>query len=153
MSKRLLFNLIQWTWGIPQNLAGLAIYLAQRKEDRGIRYQDTRVARWDRETSLSMGMFIFLGRDAGERLLRHEYGHSRQSLLLGPAYLIAVGVPSIVWCCFGPVAAKWQSGERSYYSVYPENWADRLGHAVSAPAVCSAGPEHDPEEISGHVQG
>lgn len=55
----------------------------------------------------------------------HEYGHTIQSRKLGPLYLLAVGLPSIVWAgCFKNYRKK---KDISYYSVYPENWADKLG--------------------------
>lgn len=63
-------------------------------------------------------------RDKRVRTKKHEYGHSRQSLYLGPLYLIVVGLPSIIWAGFVYNLVR---KEISYYDVYPENWADKLG--------------------------
>lgn len=62
-------------------------------------------------------------KDKRARTKKHEYGHSKQSLYLGPLYLIVVGLPSITW------AELYKNFKReiSYYDVYPENWADKLG--------------------------
>ena len=57
----------------------------------------------------------------------HEYGHCVQSLMLGPLYLIAVGVPSYRWANLPALRKMRRETGRSYYSVYPENWANRLG--------------------------
>lgn len=55
----------------------------------------------------------------------HEYGHTRQSLYLGPLYLFVVGLPSLLWAAF------WNPGMKaSYYSFYTEKWADKLGGVV-----------------------
>ena len=62
-----------------------------------------------------------------ERILRHEYGHSIQSLVLGPLYLFVVGLPSILWCRVPALGKSWRSGRRSYYSFITERSADRLG--------------------------
>lgn len=127
MLKRLLFYCIQWTWGIPQNLAGLLVWLAKSPFRCDEKYEGAVVNRWKNEKSLSLGMFIFIGYGGGIRMIKHEYGHTIQSMILGPFYLFAVGVPSIIWCNFYPVARKWKSGMVSYFSGYPESWADRLG--------------------------
>lgn len=50
-------------------------------------------------------------------------GHAKQSRLLGPLYLIVIGLPSILWAgIHGKVAPR-----KSYYWFYTERWADRLG--------------------------
>ena len=61
------------------------------------------------------------------RLQRHEYGHSLQSLILGPFYIPFVGIPSFLWAnmrCFCNLRRK---KHVDYYSFYTERWADRLG--------------------------
>jgi hypothetical protein len=77
---------------------------------------------------ISLGTYILMSeqsyRDKRARTKKHEYGHSRQSLYLGPFYLIAVGLPSILWTGFIHNLVKKEIG---YYDVYPENWADELG--------------------------
>ena len=135
MLSRVLYFLIQWTWGLPQNLAGLFVYIIKMHDGRVGSYRNARTVTWNTDRSMSLGMFIFLGYGAGERILKHEYGHSLQSVILGPAYLFAVGIPSFLWCNFEPIARKWKSGRVSYYSRYPESWADRLGFARSDEAV------------------
>ena len=130
--KRFLYILCQFTWGLPQNLVGAAFYLYYRaKGCPHFPYQGALAVVWTRRSgSMSMGRFLFLHPDwtpADRHLLRHEYGHTIQSLLLGPLYLPAVGLPSVLWAglpCFRRLRVKTR---RSYYSVYPESWADRCG--------------------------
>lgn len=77
---------------------------------------------------ISLGTYIIISeqsyRDKRNRTKKHEYGHSRQSLYLGPLYLIVVGLPSLLWAGFIHNLVKKEIG---YYEVYPESWADELG--------------------------
>jgi len=125
--KRLFFYLIQWTWGLPQNLAGFFMFLVNTSVTVPLKYRQAIVIRWRSSKSLSLGMFIFLGENATRRILKHEYGHSIQSMILGPLYLFAVGIPSILWCDLPPMEKLRKEKGISYYSKYPENWADKLG--------------------------
>ena len=65
-----------------------------------------------------------------ERLLVHEYGHTVQSLILGPLYLLVIGLPSLVWMKTARLG-RWRRRSRiSYYSLYTERWANWLGERV-----------------------
>ena len=73
---------------------------------------------------LSLGYHIFIQHNGSARLLRHEYGHTLQSKMLGWLYLPLVGIPSmflVLLSRLGLITVE------QYYSFYPENWADRLG--------------------------
>ena len=126
--QKWLFRAVQWTWGLPQTLLGLLVLLAhwdcRREEHRG-----AVAVRWGRPTGLSLGMFLFLPPSEDRWYLLHEYGHSLQSLLLGPLYLPLVALPSVFWCRFPPLRRLWTSGRVAYDAVYPENWATAWGKA------------------------
>ena len=132
--RYMVYVLLQLTWGLPQSLVGLAICLFCRSGGRSC-YRGAVSTEWSLGAGLSMGMFIFMPREFPEerrqKLLVHEYGHTIQSLILGPLYLPLVALPSVLWANF-PVFRRLRN-ERgiSYYSVYPENWADRLGSKVT----------------------
>ena len=95
--KKFLFYLIQFTWGLPQNLAGLIGYLALYKKSR---HEKSRI---------------------------HEYGHTIQSLVLGPLYFVVIGFPSILWCNLPPVCRYRKKNNVSYYTLYCEGWANLWG--------------------------
>lgn len=64
-------------------------------------------------------------------VLVHEYGHTIQSMILGPLYLFVIGIPSCIWA-FTPYFQKLRSkGKYSYYDFYPEKWANYLGSKVT----------------------
>ena len=137
---RVLYWLIQWTWGIVQNvLGGLLTLLLRRKHAR---FFGAIVTRWDFRGSMALGMFLFLGRsrqdapqgsftEAERRILVHEYGHTVQSCILGPLYLPVIGLPSLLWANLPFFRQRRQKKGRSYYSAYPERWANALGERVT----------------------
>ena len=131
---------LQWTWGIIQNLVGLVIYLIHIGRPH-YRYRRSIVTVWNRAECMSMGMFLFLsptlrGEEEDEeseksQVLVHEYGHTFQSMLLGPFYLLGISAVSGIWCMF-PVFDKMRAKKKiSYYHLYTERWANHLGRKVT----------------------
>ena len=128
--KRFLYTLCQLTWGLPQTLAGFFVFLLNIRSTHYVR-RGAVVTEWRLSSGLSLGLFVFVGagldRRQKSRTLAHEYGHTIQSQILGPFYLLAVGLPSVIWAglpCFVRLR-----GERGipYSRLYCESWADRLG--------------------------
>ena len=124
-----LYVLGQCTWGLFQTLAGAVVCLACRGCPRGV-HRGAVVTRWRGQKGLSLGLFIFLPQGDDDRLLAHEYGHTRQSLLLGPLYLAVIGLPSVVWAGLPALARRRRRRGTSYYDFYTERWADRWGGVV-----------------------
>ena len=125
----LLFRLWQWTWGFPQSLVGLIIYLLNRDKPHET-YRGCIVTHWDNGGSLGVGMFLFLGCD-DPRVRVHEFGHSVQSLILGPLFLPIMGIPSFLWANLKPCRKLRKEKGVSYYKFYPERNANRLGELVT----------------------
>lgn len=123
--KRILFWLCQWTWGFPQTLIGWIVYLICRRQPHGI-YRSCITTKWNNRGSMGMGMFLFLGSDNDEVRV-HEFGHSVQSLILGPLFLPIMGIPSFLWCNLPPCKRLRKEKGISYYRFYPESTANRLG--------------------------
>ena len=121
MTKFLLF-----LWQLPQNIVGFIVYIICKLRERGsITYKDKITTLWLFPGGLSMGLYMFVYKDYDENLIQHEYGHTIQSLYLGPVYLLIIGIPSLIWAgCFQEFRRKHKI---SYYSFYPEKWADKLG--------------------------
>ena len=118
-------------WQLPQHILGLIVLVivwwrngiaSIERLPEGVivyRYYRNRIT-W----GVSLGPHIFLSLHHDDITVRHEYGHSLQSRMLGPLYLVVVGIPSFV-------RATWwwirRLPSRNYYGGYPEAWADRLG--------------------------
>lgn len=125
----MLKKILHFIWGLPQNIIGGILYLIFRRKNPHKKFNNAYVCvlpnRWG---CVSLGMFIFVVNIDYEPTIRHEYGHTRQSMLLGPLYLLVIGLPSIIWAgCFSEYRRK---HNKSYYSFYTEKWADKLGGVV-----------------------
>jgi hypothetical protein len=129
------YYLIQFTWGLVNNLLGLALLIANGKLKREFFHGACLSYHNGAWGGVSMGIFIFVNgtRDAewirGVRV--HEYGHTIQSLLLGPLYLLIIGIPSFVWCNSKKCIAYRTEKGVPYGAFYPEKWANKWGAAVS----------------------
>ena len=121
-------TLLSWLWQLPQHLLAvvlLALPMLDSRIERTGRHNHTTVVRllgvgW----GVSLGNYILLDTRYPSKTVAHEYGHSRQSLMLGPLYLIAVGLPSITMNILTRLKVL---KSENYYKRWPENWADRLG--------------------------
>ncbi len=69
--------------------------------------------------------------ELSQRLLIHEYGHTIQSLILGPFYLIIIGIPSTLWGFLPSLNKKRKNEGLSYFSFYTEKWANYLGEKIT----------------------
>jgi len=117
--------LIHWGWCLPQALCGLAWYffiLLTGGVGDFIKFKKTNATAYkNRKDGVSLGHFIFYP-SGKSQMLKHEYGHYRQSLMLGPMYLIVIGIPSFIWSIYYRITKP----NCSYYSFYTERWADKL---------------------------
>lgn len=78
---------------------------------------------------ISLGLYILMGeynwKKNVDSIKEHEWGHTRQSIRLGWLYLPTVGLCSICWIGLRRISEKLR--RKSYYSVWPENQADKFG--------------------------
>ena len=135
--KIVLYTILQCTWGLPQTLIGGMIYLLRNKSSREhFRGAIVTISKSPRDMSLglSLGLFIFIQRPVNVKdykatdrfLLRHEYGHTIQSLILGPLYLPVIGLPSFLWANLPCFEHYRRQHHISYYAFYTERWANHL---------------------------
>ena len=116
-------NIVKYLWQLPQHTLALLICTACCVRLIS-EYEDVRVYRVPYKFGLSLGQYIFVHYSASRTTWAHEYGHSLQSRMLGPLYLLIVGLPSItmnILTRLGILSAD------NYYKRWPENWADTLG--------------------------
>lgn len=119
-------NFLKYIWQLPQNIIAL-IYLGYLITENQIpaveKYKGAKVYTKYSSGCVTLGNYIFVSSRATENTIKHEWGHTRQSLLLGPLYLIIIGIPSILWA----VTHKTIAPDKSYNWFYTEAWADKLG--------------------------
>ena len=143
--KIILYCFVQCTWGCIQSLLGLLNFLLHIK-DRHYFYHGAVITEWNDKSSVSLGMFVFVTmepyfynklkkeytiEELSHRLLVHEYGHTIQSLILGPLYLIVMGIPSTLWGFLPSLNKKRKKEGISYFSFFTEKWANHLGEKVT----------------------
>lgn len=122
-------------WQLPQNLVGLLYMLFLSKEkciftQRGVRFYIAPTM----TGGVSLGMFVFISDNSAykQACYDHEFGHCRQSRILGPLYLLTVGLCSGLHCVFH------NSINGSYYNFWTERWANKLG---GVPSYAGSGAE------------
>lgn len=120
-----LLNLVLFFWELPQNLLGIFLSFFY-STDNSLQYKGKtiRVCR-NFPGGISLGNYVWVKSYPNNtrtwNIVRHEWGHTRQSRYLGPLYLLVIGLPSLIW------AAISDYFDCSYYDFYTESWADELG--------------------------
>lgn len=119
---------VLWIWQAPQNIVGLLFMLfllPVRKINSStiaIVYASSKMS-----GGVSLGEYAFVSAvsEKDEDTVQHEgTGHAKQSRILGPLYLIVIGIPSLIWAgAYGSIVPRTKNG---YYKFYTEKWADRL---------------------------
>ena len=135
-----LYVLIQCTWGFFQTFLGFLVFLANLTRKHYC-FHGAVVTEWPSRSGVSLGLFVFIpippplerssdgkvSRGIFRRILVHEYGHTRQSLLLGPFYLPLIGLPSLIWNRLPYFRKRRKAHKKAYYAFFPERWANELG--------------------------
>ena len=132
---KLLKFLFLFLWQLPQNIIGTLCTLNYDKlhpyYTRDGDLVDVYFKKW-LGSSVSLGDIIILDsvydQDVPIKTLYstiyHEHGHQRQSRILGPLYLILIGLPSLI----GGIVFKIFKIDGGHYFKLPwEAWADKLG--------------------------
>lgn len=137
---RTIVSSMRFLWSLPTELLAIVLWISWRSQvvERGkLREAHVFLLR-GRRRGLSLGRFIFIWTPdpqsvkglSWEDLLTHEYGHTVQALYLGPFYLLIVGLPSLTWAGLPALKRYRRNQGVSYYKLYTESWADRLGQRV-----------------------
>lgn len=128
----------------PQTLLGFIVLLINIKNKHYF-YHGAIITERNVPSSVSLGMFVFTttnpmkdkrtknkipDEELSKRLLVHEYGHTIQSLIFGPLYLIVMGIPSTLWG-FLPYFQNKRNNGVSYFSFFTEKLANYLGEKVT----------------------
>ena len=125
----LIKKLVDFIWQLPQAWLYFALRpLLQAQPAAAFRGIPVAVFRSPTISSFGLGVAILLNANNPDpQVLPHEFGHCRQSRMLGWAYLPVVGLPSLVCNLLSRVSPKIRAG---YYQRFPENWADQLGGVI-----------------------
>lgn len=122
-------NLILFIWQLPQHIVALIYfgYLVMMCKDLGVdsRYKQAVVIPCVMRGAVTLGCYVFVGLNSEYRkTVKHELGHTIQSKILGPLYLIVIGIPSITYCGLRRIFPSLR--KKNYYNFYTEKWANNL---------------------------
>ena len=122
-------NLILFIWQLPQHLLAILYigYLVMMCKDLGVdsRYKQAIVIPCVMRGAVTLGCYVFVGLNSEYRkTVKHELGHTIQSKILGPLYLIVIGIPSITYCGLRRIFPSLR--KKNYYDFYTEKWANNL---------------------------
>ena len=122
-------NLILFIWQLPQHIVAIIYfgYLVMMCKDLGVdsRYKQATVIPCIMRGAVTLGDYVFVGLTSEYRkTVKHELGHTIQSKILGPLYLIVIGIPSITYCGLRRIFPSLR--KKNYYNFYTEKWANNL---------------------------
>ena len=122
-------NLILFIWQLPQHIVALIYfgYLVMMCKDLGVdsRYKQAIVIPCVMRGAITLGNYVFVGLNSEyKETVKHELGHTIQSKILGPLYLIVIGIPSITYCGLRRLFPSLR--KKNYYNFYTEKWANNL---------------------------
>lgn len=144
---QLIYIVLQCTWGLLQSTLGFILFLIHFRCPHD-RFHGSIRTKWPTLNGISLGLFIFTPNDTDSRLLRryngnqprltdqcermsvHEYGHTYQSLILGPLYLFTVGITSLGWSRLNRYKQLRKEYGVPYSSLWTERWANDLGEKI-----------------------
>lgn len=131
----IIVNIFLGIWQITQWLtAGIGLLVFRNCEfycnkEAGITVLKVNKGYFNGGACFSSGPVIFVTPDCEDDTLRHETGHSIQSLIFGPLFHIVVTIPSVIRFCIKRFCNKDHSW---YLSAWPEGGcrlgAEALGH-------------------------
>ena len=118
-------------WQLPQNIIGLVIRFFCHKDKSQKVYWAKNFAR----SGVSLGNFIILDECYKHDItlkntIAHERGHQVQSKILGPLYLIIIGLPSFIANIHDRIMFSYLPQRLKLQIYYSRPWeylADRLG--------------------------
>ena len=122
---RSFFSVLLYIWQLPQILLGLCLLLAYRAKKfdtiQGIYYFKGSMG-----GAISLGQIVITSQynSTREEIIKHEFGHTVQSKILGPLYLLIIGIFSGTHAWLDCKTCK--THPDGYYHYWTESWANKL---------------------------
>lgn len=123
----IIITILLFLWQLPQNIVALIMYqflfnkTTVAKRNYAVCYMSKSM-----NGGISLGNFVYVSYNLSksEPHVMHELdGHTKQSKMLGPLYLLVIGIPSILWAAF-----RNKQKHPNYYSFYTEKWANKCAN-------------------------
>ncbi len=131
-------NILLYIWQLPQNILGVLILIIgiftkkilikQKIKHPKNLYTTIYPSKW--YFGISLGHYVFVHYQSNQNTINHEIGHTFQSKILGPMYLIVIGIFSFSGAAIDKYFHKnWTRNQRKnwYYNLAWEKDADKKG--------------------------
>lgn len=126
-----IIDILWYIWQLPQNLCGLfyknisknnRISVIENNDSRSV---GAKVFLQKSNGGVTLGKYIFINQDYTDKgaVIKHECGHVKQSKILGPLYLIIIGIPSLLHAWF---IHDYICENPDYEHWFTEKWANKL---------------------------
>ena len=133
VTSKVLFYLLNLTWGLPLNIGGFFVAL-------GLLLTGHKPHRWGpciyfevgkNWGGCEWGMVFVTDKTSGERIRNHEMGHALQNCYFGPLMPFLICLPSTLRYWFRRIREELLKipPKKSYDSIWFEGQATRLGYA------------------------
>lgn len=138
--RRLSYYLWSIIWNLPTTLIGALVALVLLiTGSKPYKFGPTIVIPYKTNMGggFSFSFFTFINEKYKEsyHILAHEYGHSLQGLILGPFWLLLVGIPSVIRFHYRELVYKYNYEKyrtfKSYDSIWFERTATKYGRKYS----------------------
>lgn len=122
-------DVLMYVWQLPQNLCGLAWRSIKKDSIIATIYTldsdavGAEVCLMKAGGGVTLGKYIFISQTFTDQALtiKHECGHVRQSKILGPLYLIVIGIPSLIHAALNDYVGCCNNKVEGYYHFYTEH--------------------------------
>lgn len=130
-----LSSTLLWLWQFPQNLCGIIYRIISKdskiatistKESRSV---GAKVYLQRAYGGVTLGKYIFINQNYTDKefIIKHECGHVIQSKILGPLYLLVIGIPSLLHAWYNNyIGCCYKDSKYNYYHFYTVSWANKL---------------------------
>lgn len=134
-SKKWLYYLLNYTWGLLPTLLGWLLYLCcmpfayYRSKRYGRRFIGFNTeSGW----GFSLGTSIFISDCTAEYVIPHEIGHTIQNAIFGPFQIILVDIPSAIRFWYREILVRrGKKLTKKYDDIWFESSATSLGVIIS----------------------
>ncbi len=124
-----LYKTLSWLWQLPQHIIAQVLILFSTKvilNNQGLNFKIYLCPIFIKNSGLSLGKYILVGKGYNNNIILHELGHTIQSRYWGPLYLLIIGIPSVIRFYFYNIFHK-NNKLFNYENVWFERQATLLG--------------------------
>ena len=128
VKNKLLFYVIQFTWGLLMNLIGLLVFaflilFLHKKPKKFFNHYYIAVGKsWG---GLELGLFFLIDDSENDSTKYHEAGHGLQNIIFGPLFPFLIWIPSAIRYWYFNLTPNKKHNE--YDSIWFEGQATKLG--------------------------